>query len=74
MLRWWRWGPGRGGRATVTTERVEAPAAAGPSTARSDGPGGRDAGDAAEVGLVSGRSVVDPGRRGWWGRGGRACR
>jgi hypothetical protein len=28
-----------------------------------DGPGGRDAGDAAAVALVSGRSVADPGRR-----------
>ena len=34
-LRRWRWGPGRGGRATLTTGRVEAPVAAGPSTARS---------------------------------------
>jgi hypothetical protein len=34
-LRRWRWGPDRGGRATVTTGRVEAPVAAGPAMARS---------------------------------------
>jgi hypothetical protein len=37
-----------------------------------DDRGGRDAGDAAEVGLVSERSVADPGRRVGAGRGGRA--
>jgi transposase len=37
------------------------------------GRGGRDAGDAADVGLVSGRSVADPGRRVGWGPRRRAC-
>jgi hypothetical protein len=34
-LRRWRWGPGRGGRATLTTGTGGDPVAAGPSTARS---------------------------------------
>jgi hypothetical protein len=34
MLRRWRWGPGRAGRATLTTRTGGGPVAAGPSTAR----------------------------------------
>ena len=39
----------------------------------SDGRGGRDAGDAADLALAGGRSVADPGRRVGAGHGGRAC-
>jgi hypothetical protein len=55
-------GPGRGGRATVTTGTGEDPVAAG-RRRLDDGRGGRDAGDAAEVALVRGRWLAGPGRR-----------
>jgi hypothetical protein len=62
-LRRWRWEPGRGGRATVTTGTGGGPCGCRAVDGSSDARGGRDAGDAAEVALVSGRSVADPGRR-----------
>jgi hypothetical protein len=72
MLKRWRWGPGRAGRATVTTGAGGGPGGCRAVDGSIDGRGGRDAGDAAEVGLVSGRSVADPGRRVDAGRGDRA--
>jgi hypothetical protein len=62
-LRRWRWGPGRGGRATVTTGTGGGPCGCRAVDGSSYGRGGGDAGDAAQVALVSGRSVADPGRR-----------
>jgi hypothetical protein len=63
MLRRWRWGPGRAGRATVTTGTGEAPGAGRAVDGSSDGRGGGDATAAAEVAVFSGRSVAVPGRR-----------
>ena len=68
MLRRWRWGPGRGGRATLTTGTGGGPCGCRAVDGSIDGRGGRDAGDAAEVALVSGRWLADPGRRVGWGR------
>jgi hypothetical protein len=56
-------GPGRGGRATVTTGTGGGPCGCRAVDGSIDGRGGRDAGDAAQVALVTGRSVADPGRR-----------
>jgi hypothetical protein len=66
-------GPGRGGRATVTTGTGGGTCGWRAVDGSIDGRGGRDAGDAAAVALVRGRSVADPGRRVGAGRGGRAC-
>jgi hypothetical protein len=55
--------PGRAGRATLTTGTGGGPGGYRAVDGSIDGRGGRDAGDAAEVALVSGRSVADPGRR-----------
>ena len=55
--------PGRAGRATVTAGTGGGPFGCRAVDGSIDGPGGRDAGDATEVALVSGRSVADPGRR-----------
>ena len=60
---------GRAGRTTVTTGTGGGPWGCRAIDGSIDGPGGRDAGDAAAVALVSGRSVADPGRRvGCWPR------
>ena len=59
----WRWDPGRGGRATVTTGTGGGPGGCRAVDGSIDGQRGRDAGDAAEVALINGRSVADPGRR-----------
>jgi len=60
----WRWGPGRAGRATVITGTGGGPGGCRAVDGSIDGRGGRrDAGDAAKVALVTGRSVADPGRR-----------
>jgi hypothetical protein len=72
-LRRRRWGPGRGGRATLTTGTGGGPGGCRAVDGSIDGRGGRDAGDAAEVALVRGGVGGDPGRRVGWGRGGRAC-
>jgi hypothetical protein len=61
-LRRWRWGPGRGGRATLTTGTGGGPGGRRAVDGSIDGRGGRDAGDAAEVALVRGVGG-DPGRR-----------
>jgi hypothetical protein len=58
-----RWGPGRGGQVTVTTGTGGGPCGCWAVDGSIDGRGGRDAGDAAEVAMVNGRSVADPGRR-----------
>jgi hypothetical protein len=63
MLRRWRWGPGRGGRATVTTGTGGGPCGWRAVDGSSDGRRRRDAGDAADVGLASEGSVAVPGRR-----------
>jgi hypothetical protein len=62
MLRRWRWGPGRGGGATVTTGTGGGPGGCRAVDGSIDGSRGRDAGDAAEVGLVSGRRAERPSR------------
>jgi hypothetical protein len=61
-LRRWRWGPGRGGRATLTTGTGGGPVGCQAVDGSIDGRGGRDAGDAAEVALVRGVGG-DPDRR-----------
>jgi hypothetical protein len=71
-LRRWRWGPGGGGRETVTTGTGGGPCGCRAVDGSIDGRAGRDAGDAAEVALVGGRSVADPGR--WVGCGPRRPR
>jgi hypothetical protein len=48
-LRRWRWGPTRGGRATVSTGKGGGPGGCRAVDGSIDGRGGRDAGDAAEV-------------------------
>jgi hypothetical protein len=72
MLRRWRWGPGRAGRATLTTRTGGGPGGLPGRRRLDDGPGGRDAGDAAHVALVRGRSVADPAAGLDAGRGGHA--
>jgi hypothetical protein len=52
-----------GGRATVTTATGGGPGGWRVGDGSIDGRGGRDAGDAADVALVSGRSVAGSGRR-----------
>jgi hypothetical protein len=74
MLRWWRWGPGRGGRATLTTGT-----GGGPCGCRAvDGSIGwsRRPGRGRRCRSRVGQWEVGGGPRppGWWGRGGRACR
>jgi hypothetical protein len=69
MLRRWCWGPGRAGRATLTTRT----GGGGPCGCRArrrldDGRGGRDACNPVDVALVRGRSVADPARRVGCGR------
>jgi hypothetical protein len=58
---------GRAGRPTVATGTGGGPGGCQAVDGSSDGRGGRDAGDAAEVALVSGRWLADPGRRVGWG-------
>jgi hypothetical protein len=71
-LRRWRRGPGRAGRATLTTGTGGGPGGCRAVDGSIDGPGGRDA-DADDVAVVGGRWLADPGRRLGAGRGGRAC-
>jgi hypothetical protein len=73
MLRRWRWGPGRAGRATLTTRTGGGPGGCRAVDGSSNGRGGREPGDAADVALVRGRWLADPGAGVGAGRGGRAC-
>ena len=62
-LRRWQWRPGRGGRVTLTTRTGGGPCGYRAVDGFLNGRGDRHAGDAAQVAVVSGRSVADPGRR-----------
>ena len=64
--------PGRGGRATVTTGTGGGPGGWRAVDGSSDGRGGRDAGDVADVGLASRRWLAVRVARLVPGRGGRA--
>jgi hypothetical protein len=72
-LRRWRLGPGRTGRATVTTGTGGGPWGYRGVDGSTDGRGGRDSGDAADVALVRGGGWRTRAAGLGAGRGGRAC-
>jgi hypothetical protein len=63
LLRRWRWGPSRSGPGDHDHRNGWRPCGCRAVDGSIDGRGGRDAGDAAQVALVSRRPVADPGRR-----------
>ena len=72
-LRRWRWGPGRSGRATVTTGTSGGPGGCQAVDGSINGRGGRDAGDAAESRWSMGGRWRTRAAGLGAGRGGRAC-
>jgi hypothetical protein len=64
-LRRWRWGPGRGGRATLTTRTGEGPGGCRAVDGSINGRGGRDASDAAHLALDEWEVGSRPGPPGW---------
>jgi hypothetical protein len=65
LLRRWRWGPGRGGRATVTPGTGGGPGGCRAVDGSIDGRRGRDAGDAGPSRVGHWEVAGGPGRPGW---------